>query len=61
MYMVKQIDWRNLWYASEYQVNAECITGLDILAREATLSEWFYLPSEKESTLKGKNLLPRLL
>ena len=29
------------------------------LSREVTQSKWFCLPSEKESSLKGKNLLPR--
>ena len=31
---------------------------MDTLSREKTLSKQFYLPSEKGSTLKGKNLLP---
>ena len=29
-----------------------------MLSGEVTLSKWFCLPSEKVSTLKGKNLLP---
>ena len=31
---------------------------LDSVSREATLSKWFCLPSEKEPTLKGKNSFP---
>ena len=32
--------------------------GMDTLSGEVTLSKVFCLPSEKGSTLKGKNLLP---
>ena len=34
------------------------LRGMDTLSGEKTLSDLFYLPSEKGSTLKGKNFLP---
>ena len=34
------------------------LRGMDTLSGVATLSKLFCLPSEKGSTLKGKNLLP---
>ena len=33
--------------------------GMGTLSGEATLPKLFYVTSEKEPTLKGKNLLPR--
>ena len=33
--------------------------GIDTFTRETTLAKLFLLPSEKGSSLKGKNLLPR--
>ena len=34
------------------------VRGIDTLSGNATLPKLFCLPSEKGSTLKGKNLLP---
>ena len=34
------------------------LRGMDTLSGETSLSDLFYLPSEKGSALKGKNLLP---
>ena len=34
---------------------------MDTFSRETTLSKLFFLPSEKGSTLNGKNLLPLFL
>ena len=66
-----QIYWRKYWnrkisrHSSEARIRF-CkyflflwSRGVDTLSGEATLSEWVLLPSEKGSTLNGKNLLPR--
>ena len=34
------------------------LRGINTLSVEETLSIWFYLPSDKESTLKEKHFLP---
>ena len=41
-----------------YKYRYTYLRGIDTLSGKTTLSRWFCLPSEKGSTLKGKNLLP---
>ena len=42
-------------YVLQYPVNFQ---GIDTISKEVTVSKLFCLSCEKESTLKGKNLLP---